>query len=364
MCKESLTVKVPGKLMIAGEFAVLEPYQKLIVMAVDRFVYATVEDSDENLLTLENFGLYHLRWNIQNNEVHIDSKDRRVNFVEQAISVVSAFLKEQSISLTPFTLKIKSELDDQGVKYGLGSSAAVVTAVITAILKKYLPIAPSPKLIFKLAAISHVKTQGNGSGADIAASSYGGILQYSSFQAEWLLNELSKANTLSSLVEKDWKYLTIKKVEFPENLSICVGWTGQPASTVKLVDEILTLKVENPIEFERFLIDSQHAVDDILHGVTKDSIPCLLKGIEKNRHCLARIGKVANVEIETDLLADLADIAGQFGGAGKLSGAGGGDCGIAFIPSIKKANELLQAWEKVGIQPLSIQPYLKGAHFV
>lgn len=357
-------MKVPGKLMVAGEFAVLEPYQKLIVMAVDRFVYATIEDSDENLLTLENFGLHHLRWRIENNGVHIDSKDRRVNFVEQAISVVSVYLREQSVPMPPFSLKINSELDSEGVKYGLGSSAAVVTAVVTAILKKHLVDPPPAELIFKLAAISHVKTQGNGSGADIAASTYGGFLQYSSFQADWLLDELSRTRRLTTLVKKDWKYLTIKKVEFPRNLSICVGWTGQPASTAKLVDEILVLKKEKPTQFQQFLMDSQQAVDEILHGVTNRSHLELLEGIRKNRHCLATIGEIAGVEIETDLLAELAELAERFDGAGKLSGAGGGDCGIAFIPSAEKSIQLLKTWESAGIQPLSIQPYLKGAHLI
>src|SRR5699024_4559991 len=223
-----------------------------------------------------------------------DSKDKRVNFVEQAISVVSVYLREQSIPMTPFSLKIKSELDEEGVKYGLGSSAAVVTAVITVILKRYLTDIPPPKLIFKLASISHVKTQGNGSGADIAASTYGGFLQYSSFQADWLLDELSRASTLTSLVKKDWKYLTIKKVEFPRNLSVCVGWTGQPASTAKLVDEILELKREKPAQFQQFLMDSQRAVEEILNGVTNASILDLLEGIRKNRYCLATIGEIAD----------------------------------------------------------------------
>src|SRR5690625_108668 len=361
---KELTVKVPGKLMVAGEFAVLEPYQKLIVMAVDRFVYATIEDGDENLLTLENFGLHHLRWKNDNDSVLVDSQDKRVNFVEQAIEVVSVYLREQSIPMTPISLKINSELDEEGVKYGLGSSAAVVTAVITAILEKYLPDRPSRQLIFKLAAISHVKTQGNGSGADIAASTYGGFLQYSSFQADWLLDELSRTSRLTSLVKKDWKYLTIKKVEFPQNLSVCVGWTGQPASTAKLVDEILVLKEEKPAQFQQFLMDSQQAVEEILNGVTNASILDLLEGIRKNRYCLATIGEIADVKIETDLLAELAELAERFEGAGKLSGAGGGDCGIAFIPSAEQAVELLKTWESVGIQPLSIQPYSKGAHLI
>jgi phosphomevalonate kinase len=365
LLNKPLTIKVPGKLMIAGEFAVLEPYQKLVVMAVDRFVYATIEHSQENLLTLENFSLHNLYWNYQNEEISIDSTDHRINFVEQAMLITCRYLQEQSITLKPFTLNIKSELDDRsGIKYGLGSSAAVVTAVITAILNLHLTERPSPILIFKLAAISHVETQGNGSGADIAASTYGGILQYSSFQAEWLLTELKNHHTLTSLIERDWTYLSIEQIEFPRDLSMCIGWTGQPASTAKLVDKILALKEESPGQFRQFLLDSKVAVDTILESVENKSKAGLLEGIKQNRRCLATLGENADVEIETLLLKKLADITEQYGGAGKLSGAGGGDCGIAFLPSIEKANQLLEAWENAGIKPLTIKEYLQGADVV
>lgn len=364
LSNKSLTIKVPGKLMIAGEFAVLEPYQKLIVMAVDRFVYATIEDSEDNLLTLENFKLQNLNWYDQNENIHIDSTDDRVDFVEQAMSIAYRYVREQSVVLTPISLKINSELDDQGVKYGLGSSAAVVTAVITAILNKFLPKPPSPMLIFKLAAISHVKTQGNGSGADIAASVYGGILEYASFQANWLLEEVEKAETLTTLVEKDWKYLFIKQIELPTDLSIYIGWTGRPASTAKLVDEILTLKVKKPQQFQQFLTSSEMAVGMMLEGIEKKSVSDLLTGMKENRRCLATVGENAGVDIETPLLAELADLAEQSGGAGKLSGAGGGDCGIAFIHSKEKPEQLLTAWKNAGIQTLAIQPYSKGVHLI
>src|SRR5690625_4751288 len=143
--------------------------------------------------------------------------------------------------------------------------------------------------------MSHVKTQGNGSGADIAASTYGGVLQYSSFQAAWLLEELKRAHTLTALVEKNWEYLTIKQIELPRSLSVCVGWTGQPASTAKLVDEILELKVKNPNQFRLFLTDSEIAIDKILRGIEKESILDLLEGIRENRYCLSVLGENAGV---------------------------------------------------------------------
>ena len=38
LSNSSLEIRVPGKLMIAGEFAVLEPHHHLLAMAIDRFI--------------------------------------------------------------------------------------------------------------------------------------------------------------------------------------------------------------------------------------------------------------------------------------------------------------------------------------
>lgn len=365
MPQTPLCIKVPGKLMIAGEFAVLKPYQRLVVMAVDRFVYATISESPDNLLTLEDFGLEDLHWSHQYQQIKVDTTHQHIHFVKQAMLIACDYLHEQSITLDPFALHIKSELDDEsGKKYGLGSSAAVVTAVITAILTKHFKEKPSPDLIYKLASISHVKTQGNGSGADIAASTYGGILQYTSFQAEWLLEKMQEMNRVSDLVEEEWVYLSVKRMQLPEQMNICIGWTGTPASTANLVDIILRLEIDKPKQFEQFLINSREAVDTFLRGVEKKDIPSILEGVEKNRHCLEELGKHANVEIETPLLHELAHIARQFAGAGKLSGAGGGDCGIAFIPAKEKVDPLQQAWKEAGIKPLSMNIFPLGAEVV
>ncbi|WP_373894736.1 phosphomevalonate kinase [Virgibacillus natechei] len=362
MSNTPMTIKVPGKLMIAGEFAVLEPHHNLVVTAVDRFVYARIQQSDENSITLEDFKLHDLRFEYKNKHVKIDTNDARAHFVEQALSIAFTYLREHDRKPDSFTLSIRSELDDaSGVKYGLGSSAAVVTSVIAAILTKHLPEKPSATLIFKLAAISHVITQRNGSGADVAASSYGGFLQYSSFQADWLIEAYEHTETLTELLEHDWVYFSVEPIKLPENIYVCIGWTGKPASTKKLVDEILQLKTDAPAKFQQFLTSSQEAVEDFLKGMTESDISLLLKGVKKNRQALATVGEHADVDIETPLLRTLCDLAEDYGGAGKPSGAGGGDCGIAFMPSKEKADALMQAWEEAGIKPLDIQPYGYGA---
>ena len=344
--------------MIAGEFAVLEPHHHLAVMAVNRFVYATIERTARNQLTLHDFNLQDLKWEYTTNQIKIHTEDDRVRFVREAMTMTYTYLREREIAITPFHLSIRSELDDaSGIKYGLGSSAAVVTSVVRAILKEFLGEEPTPELIFKLAAISHVKTQGNGSGADVAASSYGGLLEYSSFQAEWLKNTYLHYDSVTELVEQEWIYYSSKPIKMPKNIHFCVGWTGKPASTAKLVDKILQLKTDKPAEYQTFLKNSDKAVAKFLTGMEEEDLALLLQGVKENREALATVGRHANTSIETPLLSKLCDLAELYGGAGKPSGAGGGDCGIAFMPTKEKADELMRAWEKAGIKALTLKPW-------
>ncbi|GAB3796015.1 phosphomevalonate kinase [Virgibacillus kimchii] len=358
MSDTSTTVKVPGKLMVAGEFAVLHPHHQLVVMAVDRFVYATIEKSDKNELTLHDFQLEGMAWEFSDKEMKIASDDKRLKFVQHAMKIALTYLQEQSIALPSFKLGIKSELDDEsGAKYGLGSSAAVVTSVVSAILNKFGPAETDEETLFKLASIAHVTVQGNGSGADIAASSFGGFMQYTSFQAEWLIDLYHRSDTVTEMLETDWIYYTSKPLRLPDKVYVCIGWTGNPASTGELVHEVLKLKDANPEQFRKFLEASEEAVSNFQGGMEEEDLPRLMKGVKQNRTALRTVGEHAGVEIETPLLSKLCDLAEQLGGAGKPSGAGGGDCGIAFMPTKESAQALTKAWQQAGIQPLSLKPY-------
>lgn len=362
MPRSTVTIKVPGKLMIAGEYAVLDQYQRTVVMAADRYMHAVIQDSEENRLTLTTFGLKNLPWRYDAFAVQIDSADERIRFVHEAMTVALSYLSEQEIELTPFSLELSSELDDEasGIKYGLGSSAASVTAAVSAILHRFLPEAPAEELVFKLAAIAHVKVQGSGSGADVAASSFGGWLAYSSFQAEWLLEELEKKQTLSRLVKKNWQYLKVEKLEFPDDLHLCVGWTGTAASTRELVAKVREMKYADHAAYAGFMVQSGTAVQGLIHGMKESDAFLILEGIQMNREALKKLGQDAGVEIETPKLSVLCDLAEELGGAGKPSGAGGGDCGIAFVQSLEAKAQLEIAWKKAGIVPLNIQPQQTG----
>src|SRR5699024_2321926 len=301
-------------------------------------------------------------WQLEDNQVMFDTPHKKLAFAKQAMEVSLTYLREQNIEIQPFALSVRSELDDaSGVKYGLGSSAAVTTAIVTAILHAHLTEKPTKELLFRLSALAHVRTQGTGSGADIAASVYGGMIEYTSFQADWLLAADQRAHTVTELMKQDWPYASVRPVTLPEDLQIYVGWTGTPASTVRLVDQIMLLKENNPSTFDSFLRNSETSVQLFLQGMKNANYDQVCKGIEANRATLAQLGVDANVPVETPLLYKLHEGAVRLGGAGKLSGAGGGDCGIAFLPQSSSKEALFSIWEQSNIHPLQIQLTTEGA---
>lgn len=354
----SITIKTPGKLMIAGEYAVLEPYQPSIVTAVDRFIHTTLEESQEYLLSLHDFNLINLPWKFEQQRIHFQFENEKLAFVQNAMLVTLQYAQEKQFALKPVHIHVKSELQDKsGIKYGLGSSAAVSVSVVQGLLTYLLPEQPSSELVFKLAAIAHVTTQGSGSGADIAASAYGGMLQYASFQAEWLLGQRQTIAQIVPLVEMEWEYLSIKQLQLPAHIQMIVAWTGTAASTKNLVAEIKKLKTEQQPVYQQFLQESEKAVDMIMDGMHSGSLPMFFDGIDKNRLALRELGLNANVPIETAALEQISVIAKQFNGTGKLSGAGGGDCGIAFMPIDADVGKMKEMLLSAGIQPLDLKLY-------
>jgi phosphomevalonate kinase len=268
MTFSSYRVSVPGKLLIAGEYAVIEPNQQAVVIAVNRYITATIEPSRQNILSLPQFGLDDATWELSEKDVQFSITDQRLRFIQNSIMIANQFLKENSVPLQPFHLSIKSALDDPstGRKYGLGSSAAVVVAVISAILMLHgdPDVPPTLEQVFKLSAIAHLKTQNNGSGVDIAASTFGGWLVYSSFIPNWVVNELHSGIKLSELIEKPWPNLAITPIKPPAKLTLCVGWTKDAASTAPMIKKVQKFRAQNPKAYSQFLQESSLAVAHLL----------------------------------------------------------------------------------------------------
>ncbi|WP_440896923.1 phosphomevalonate kinase [Amphibacillus sp. Q70] len=358
MNAERYMVRAPGKLFVAGEYAVTEPKQDSLIIAVDRYLSVDIQANRSNRLDLPQLKLTDISWKLDEEKVTFSVQDQRLNFIKHVIETFIAYAGEQS----PVHIFVTSELDDRsGKKYGLGSSAALSVALMTALLKfsTNSQAAKDPLTIFKLASIAHFKAQGNGSCADIAASTYGGWLNYRSFDSDWLIAQLNQAQSVSALVQSDWPDLKITPLKQPEELHFLIGWTKESAQTAPMVAKVRNLKTEQPERYQAFLQDSQRAVEQIITGFQQGEVEPIFAGITANRAALKMIGTEAGVPIESPALTKLIEAVSTHGAA-KTSGAGGGDCGIAFVSDPADCEHIYQLWTKAGIDPLDIHVSTDG----
>lgn len=352
-----ITEKAPGKLYIAGEYAVVENGYPAILVALDQFVTCSIEESAAEVGKIIS-RQYHnnaLQWHRLGEQMVVDNRDNPFSYILSAIKVTEEYARSFARELRIFDLHIDSQLDsDSGKKYGLGSSAAVTVATVKALCRFYnLPVTKDE--IFKLAAIAHFEVQGNGSLGDMAASVYGGWIAYHSFDRQWLAQQ-RKYLDLRTLVDLPWPDLKIESLKAPSNLQLLIGWTGKPASTSQLVDKISLFKARQQKEYRQFLEDSKHCIQRMVDGFHNADLESIKNEIRYNRELLKQLGTNSGVHIETPVLNKLCEIAEDFGGAAKTSGAGGGDCGIVAIDRDSNFKLVLKKWaaNKIEQLPLSV----------
>ncbi|KRN43492.1 phosphomevalonate kinase [Fructilactobacillus fructivorans] len=350
-----ISAKAPGKLYIAGEYAVVETGHPAIIAACDRFVRVSIkESSDFGSIYSKQYDENMLHWKRLGHRMVFDNRDNPFQYIISAIKVTEEYVETLNKNLKTYDIIVNSELNSSdGRKYGLGSSAAVTVATVKALCEFY-DIDLTTMQLFKLAAIAHFEVQGNGSLGDVAASVFGGWIAYHSFDRQWLANARQDVD-LVELINLKWPNLKIIPLTAPSNLQLLIGWSGCPTSTSNLVDRVELKKVRNSELYTDFLRLSKECVLKIVKGFKSSDLKMIQKNIEINRTLLLKLGEFANVEIETPKLKELIDIADHFGGAAKTSGAGGGDCGIVIIDKDDNIEDLIRDWNKHGIKLLDLK---------
>lgn len=352
-----IQTSAPGKLYIAGEYAVIEPGHPAILIAVDQFIRVSLEEAlGEG--SISSYGNIPILWTRNKGKLVLDQRDNRLFYIMAAINIVETYAKELGRKLHFYHLKVDSELENHnGKKYGLGSSAAVTVATVEALCQFY-NITISKEQLFKLAALAHLEINNNGSCGDVAASVYGGWISYTTFDKSWIL-EQSQNKSIRELLMKEWKNLSIESLTPPEELKLVIGWTGSPASTTILVDNVNDKRIEKGILYKAFLEDSKKCVEKMIRAFKENNINEIQRQIGINRELLVNMGNDLDIVIETPLLRKLCNIALQFNGYGKPSGAGGGDCGIVIFKDNEHLKDLINEWEKCGITYLPLKVYEK-----
>lgn len=336
--EQDLCVSAPGKIFIAGEWSVLEG-EPAILSAVDARVFVRIRAVTQGL---ENF-----------------------NVAAEASPLVAAALmvvKRLLGGLRPCRLEISPLLFDflgaPAGKIGLGSSSATVAACVAALITFFNngKVGEGEKeLVYRLSALAHFIAQGNrGSLADVAASVYGGNILYTPPEVKWLCENINH-NNWHELFYSRWPGFSVCHFPWPKELKLLIGWSGKNSSTTNLIQQMHSWAGKNCLT-KTSIYREMGCVTRTLFSNLTSCTPCLaLPNIEMYQSLLLHLAGEAQLPLCTPRLERLCSCAKEAGGAAKLSGAGGGDCGIALVFDDTAASRLCELWYESGITPLNLR---------
>ncbi len=325
-----VTTSAPGKLMLLGEHAVVYGHPCLVT-AIDRRVWVTVKRATDGLVHLSAPALGVGDWSVPMARVCTADSPRGVRFLR---AVVCCMARCHGLA-DGLRIETRSSLSDE---LGLGSSAAVTIAAVTA-LSEFMALELPSDILFALGLKAVQSIQGVGSGFDLAASLYGGTLQF---------RPLREATRNLRRCRPDITPLAT------DHLPLIVGYSGTKADTASLVRHVARRRERQPALTGEIFNSMARLVEEGRGALEAQDWERLGQAMSLNQSLLDALG------VSTPKLAQLVSVAEEAGAYGaKLSGAGGGDCMVA-LASDERRDEVRRAIEGAGGRVIPLQTAATG----
>ena len=328
---DRLVVRAPGKLFVLGEYAVLDGCPA-IVAAVDRSVDVRVSRSSSAFVRIH---AAELGASVEFRPDDPSPTNGPLRFAISAFRAVSLHLSD--VRRTSLDIEITSNLDaGSGAKVGLGGSAAVTVAMVAglfAVTGKDLSDLCVREQMLAIAFAAHRDAQaGVGSGADVAASCYGGLV---------------------CVEPSPGVAPRVRPLMLPVDATLLAGWTGEAASTPGLVQRYLGASNGSAATRAAFVQQTRGCVEMFRKALSLRLVSSA--ALNRAGDLLQALGNDLDLPLLTPGLRDLIALARTQGAGAKLSGAGGGDCGIALTQQSAAAARIRAAWRSAGIVPLDLR---------
>jgi phosphomevalonate kinase len=328
-------LSAPSKLFLSGEYAVLWGGAAR-VLAVGPRAAALVRARDDRtveLVTSEGRLLgvstpLGVRWD---GEVTAGA-----HFAARALDVAYRAHGRESLGLS--LALAPSSLGPGGLKLGTGSSARTAVLAVEA-ASAVLGVKPQ----LPLALLAHAEAQGGkGSGADVVASSVGGLVRYRRWPVEGVLCREAPL----PVALRDAGPVDVVRTGLAPAF-VCYAFAGESAATPGMIDEAeraLDAKARADFVAESDLLGE--ALEDALrHG----SFSALKEACEGLQQLLASLGKVV-----TPALQRILSLARSADSTGKVSGAGGGDGCVLLSPDAESQARLLETLQTRAIHAVAL----------
>ena len=319
-----MTVKIPGKLYLLGEYAIVHPNHQALIYAVNRFLHVTIEPADTNRFTSAFLKEEAIPFRAERDMVRFDTP-HDARFIEHALNIAMEYLNIESIS--NISIQVSSELD-QGYqrKLGFGSSGAITVAILKAVIEYYNKSITDEQLA-KLAIITQMQFFPHSSYGDVVCSALGGLVHYSKGSLE-TVKSLMHQYPLATVVSMPWQDWLMNRLSVTLPPMLVIN-TNQRASSEDLVRQVN--QVQGHPNFQRFLQNSKEIVRLGKDALMEGNLQAWYQSIDKYREILVYLQSISSASIETADIELLIQQLNILGGHTKTSGAGGGDSLISFF---------------------------------
>ncbi len=287
--------RAPGKLVALGEYAVLDG-APAVVLALDRYAEARIVPSRDGRCRLS---------------LHAE----RLVELQFAPGEASGAALVDLVTAAAPQLAFEATLDSQpfyagGAKLGLGSSAAVLCAfagAFAAFADSQGSTVPPPN-VGQLIDMHRRFQGGKGSGLDVAASYTGGAITFS---------------VAGSSVPQ------IGSVRLPNSVGFAGIFAGRSASTPELVAHYGAWRTRRPQEAAALVRRLTALAEAGCEALRQGDAAAWLEAFAAYGRGLRQLGDEIGAEIVTAEHREIGAEAKRYGVAYKVSGAGGGDLGLA-----------------------------------
>jgi phosphomevalonate kinase len=348
----ALHFRAPGKLLLAGEYAVLGG-GLAVVAAVDRYVRASLSaGAKDEPLVIRSMALPGqervLVLDRTTGSLHGPGSELIAACLERLAQLVGhAWLEALPggvLTLDSSELSLCLAASGVPVKLGLGSSAASAVALLGILLRSacaHGALAPrrgGTHELARLADAAHRLFQGGvGSGVDVAASALGGMLAFRRrpvFDARPLAIQAGRAAS--------------KGVVF---------WTGRAASTSELLTRVGDWAQHEPAAHQKCMSALSAAAEKLAEAAVPSAV---VAAIGQGFDAMRALCGASGIPLVLDAHHELHELARRFGGAAKPTGAGGGDLALAVLPPQAPLEAFLAAAEPSGLERIPLGVSARG----
>ncbi len=320
----------PGKLILTGEYAVLDGAPALVI-AMNRRVIARRRSGPRGSSPF---------------------------LVAVADEIAHRLGADHPAAAAALEIVVDSTAFYEGAqKLGLGSSAAVTVAATALALATGHEAVPliDRELVLAIAGAAHAAAQGSrgressgdlgrprpasrsprarGSGADIAAAVHGGLIEF------------QRGGPITPLA-------------WPAGVTLVPFFTGASADTASLVEAVDAAREREPAAVAAALAAIDAASRAACRAVAMRSpavaASALLSALALGAHAIDRLAEATAVPLVPPSVKAVREALSRVGGTAKTTGAGGGDIAVAVMPATEDVTLARRYVIEAGCQPLPL----------